>query len=177
MKKKLHTPIMKQKKITPKIDLLNDILSSLTYQNKRLHNLIEMRGDGEITRDIFKAKKQEIEDRLLAIQNELSQLQPQEEAIDDATHDEKIKSLNSTLNIPLTPTQWRTSPKMLSERSLLRWLFTRIALIGICASVLINRRNHCVSTVRGKRQPKFPPFVHRPSGCNRRNVIRLSKNI
>lgn len=61
--------------------------------NKRLHSLIEMRADGEITRDIFKANKQEIEDRLLAIQNELSQLQPQEEAIDDATHDEKIKIL------------------------------------------------------------------------------------
>lgn len=61
MKKKLQTPIMKQKN-TPKKDLLNDILSSLTYQNKRLHNLIEMSADGEITRDIFKAKKQEIEE-------------------------------------------------------------------------------------------------------------------
>lgn len=165
MKKKLQTPIMKQKKITPKIDLLNDILSSLTYQNKRLHNLIEMRADGEITRDIFKAKKQEIEDRLLAIQNELNQLQPQEEAVDDATHDEKIKILKFYLNNLLTPTQWRTFPKMLSERSLLRWLFTKIALIGICALVLINRRNHCVLTVRGKQQQKFPPFVHRSSGC------------
>ncbi|MGN1217659.1 MAG: recombinase family protein, partial [Phocaeicola sp.] len=51
--------------------------------NKRLHSLIEMRADGEITRDIFKAKKQEIEDRLIAIQNELNQLQPQEESVDD----------------------------------------------------------------------------------------------
>lgn len=71
--------------------------------NKRLHNLIEMRADGEITRDIFKAKKQEIEDRLLAIQNELSQLQPQEEAIDDATHDEKIKILKFYLEQSVNP--------------------------------------------------------------------------
>lgn len=71
--------------------------------NKRLHNLIEMRADGEITRDIFKAKKQEIEDRLLAIQNELSQLQPQEEAIDDATHDEKIKILRFYLEQSVNP--------------------------------------------------------------------------
>ncbi|MBR2031192.1 MAG: recombinase family protein, partial [Alistipes sp.] len=71
--------------------------------NKRLHSLIEMRADGEITRDIFKAKKQEIEDRLLAIQNELSQLQPQEEAIDDATHDEKIKILKFYLEQSVNP--------------------------------------------------------------------------
>lgn len=71
--------------------------------NKRLHSLIEMRADGEITRDIFKAKKQEIEDRLLAIQNELNQLQPQEEAIDDATHDEKIKILKFYLEQSINP--------------------------------------------------------------------------
>lgn len=71
--------------------------------NKRLHSLIEMRADGEITRDIFKAKKQEIEDKLLAIQNELSQLQPQEEAIDDATHDEKIKILKFYLEQSVNP--------------------------------------------------------------------------
>lgn len=65
--------------------------------------LIEMRADGEITRDIFKAKKQEIEDRLLAIQNELNQLQPQEEAIDDATHDEKIKILKFYLEQSVNP--------------------------------------------------------------------------
>ena len=71
--------------------------------NKRLHCLIEMRADGEITRDIFKAKKQEVEDRLLAIQNELNQLQPQEEAIDDATHDEKIKILKFYLEQSVNP--------------------------------------------------------------------------
>ena len=71
--------------------------------NKRLHSLIEMRADGEITRDIFKAKKQEIEDRLIAIQNELNQLQPQEEAVDDATHDEKIKILKFYLEQSVNP--------------------------------------------------------------------------
>lgn len=71
--------------------------------NKRLHSLIEMRADGEITRDIFKAKKQEVEDRLLAIQNELNQLQPHEEAIDDATHDEKIKILKFYLEQSVNP--------------------------------------------------------------------------
>lgn len=79
--------------------------------NKRLHSLIEMRADGEITRDIFKAKKQEIEDRLLAIQNELSQLQPQEEAIDDATHDEKIKILKFYLEQSVNPDAMENIPE------------------------------------------------------------------
>lgn len=79
--------------------------------NKRLHSLIEMRADGEITRDIFKAKKQEIEDRLLAIQNELNQLQPQEEAIDDATHDEKIKILKFYLEQSVNPDAMENIPE------------------------------------------------------------------
>lgn len=79
--------------------------------NKRLHSLIEMRADGEITRDIFKAKKQEIEDKLLAIQNELNQLQPQEEAIDDATHDEKIKILKFYLEQSVNPDAMENIPE------------------------------------------------------------------
>lgn len=79
--------------------------------NKRLHSLIEMRADGEITRDIFKAKKQEIEDRLLAIQNELNQLQPQEEAIDDVTHDEKIKILKFYLEQSVNPDAMENIPE------------------------------------------------------------------
>ena len=79
--------------------------------NKRLHSLIEMRADGEITRDIFKVKKQEVEDRLLAIQNELNQLQPQEEAIDDATHDEKIKILKFYLEQSVNPDAMENIPE------------------------------------------------------------------
>lgn len=79
--------------------------------NKRLHSLIEMRADGEITRDIFKVKKQEIEDRLLSIQNELNQLQPQEEAIDDATHDEKIKILKFYLEQSVNPDAMENIPE------------------------------------------------------------------
>lgn len=79
--------------------------------NKRLHSLIEMRADGEITRDIFKAKKQEIEDRLIAIQNELNQLQPQEEAVDDATHDEKIKILKFYLEQSVNPDAMENIPE------------------------------------------------------------------
>lgn len=79
--------------------------------NKRLHSLIEMRADGEITRDIFRAKKQEIEDRLIAIQNELNQLQPQEEAVDDATHDEKIKILKFYLEQSVNPDAMENIPE------------------------------------------------------------------
>lgn len=71
--------------------------------NKRLHNLVEMRADGEITREIFKAKEHEIEDRLNVIQNELSKLQPQEDKVDDATHDEKIRILKFYLEQSVNP--------------------------------------------------------------------------
>lgn len=79
--------------------------------NKRLHSLIEMRADGEITRDIFKAKKQEIEDRLIAIQNELNQMQPQKEVFDDITYDEKIKILKFYLEQSVNPDTMENIPE------------------------------------------------------------------
>lgn len=71
--------------------------------NNRLNNLIEMRADGEITREVFQAKKRDIENRVLLIRNELTEMQPQEETIDDATHDEKIKILKFYLEQSVNP--------------------------------------------------------------------------
>jgi len=61
--------------------------------NKRLHNLIEMRADGEIDRDTFKLKKEEIEARLQIIDKEIENLTPKENTVEDATHEEKMTLL------------------------------------------------------------------------------------
>lgn len=61
--------------------------------NKRLHNLIEMRADGEIDRDTFKIKKEEIEVRLQIIDKEIENLTPKENTVEDATHEEKMTLL------------------------------------------------------------------------------------
>ena len=71
--------------------------------NKRLHNLIEMRADGEITREVFKMKKEEIENRLAILEKELSDLQPKEVEVEDATHEEKITILKYYLEQSVHP--------------------------------------------------------------------------
>ena len=72
--------------------------------NKRLHNLIEMRADGEITRDVFKLKQEEIEARLSAIDKELEELSPKVyDEEDEATHEEKMKLLRYYLEQSVHP--------------------------------------------------------------------------
>ena len=71
--------------------------------NKRLNNLIEMRADGEITRETFQTKKEEIETQIEKLQNELVSLKPQEQKQDDVSHDEKIKILKFYLEQSVNP--------------------------------------------------------------------------
>lgn len=90
----------------PKTDNTKIIEQKITERdklNKRLNNLIEMRADGEITREVFKSKKEEIESRLIKIQSEIEELQPQEDIQEDVAHDDKIKVLKYYLEQSVTP--------------------------------------------------------------------------
>lgn len=92
--------------IKPKTDNTRIIEQKVTEQNKlktRLNNLIEMRADGEITREIFKSKKEEIESRITKIQSEIEELQPPEDVQEDISHDDKIKVLKYYLEQSVTP--------------------------------------------------------------------------
>lgn len=90
--------------------LIEQKQKELSKLNKRLHNLIEMRADGEITKDVFKDKKDEIEQRIATIQKELNELQPQEPPEDDASHDEKITLLKYYLEQSVSPDDDRDIP-------------------------------------------------------------------
>lgn len=78
--------------------------AEMSKLNSRLHNLIEMRADGEITRDTFKAKQMEITQRLEKLQSEIDALQPtQQDDVDDASHEDKIKILKYYLEQSVNP--------------------------------------------------------------------------
>ncbi len=64
---------------------------------KRLDNLIEMRADGEISRDIFQSKKADIQDRMVTLQKELSELVPKEVEEAVLNYEEKITMLKYAL--------------------------------------------------------------------------------
>ena len=70
---------------------------------KRLDNLIEMRADGEITKSVFCKKKEEIENQIAKLQDEIDNLQPQtENQEDDVSYEDKIKILKYYLEQSVT---------------------------------------------------------------------------
>jgi hypothetical protein len=52
-------------------DEIESINKEIQKQNDRLKNLVEMRMDGEISKDIFSKKKQDIEDRIACLDTKL----------------------------------------------------------------------------------------------------------
>ena len=83
--------------------LIQQLQSEYEKLNKRMDNLIEMRADGDITREIFQTKKLEIEKKIEKIQKDIKELQIQEEVVDEATHDEKIRILKFYLEQSVNP--------------------------------------------------------------------------
>ena len=96
----------------PKTDnsrLISQKLAERDKLNKRFHNLIEMRADGEISKEIFQTKKAEIEKDLLLIDEELKVLDPdieddnEDDNEDNISHEEKITLLRYYLQQSVNP--------------------------------------------------------------------------
>lgn len=64
--------------------------------NKRT-NLIEMRAEGDIDRDMFRSKKQEIEDRVAKLTEEIKGLQPEKEQTSCEDYSVKLLALRERL--------------------------------------------------------------------------------
>ena len=79
--------------------------------NKRLDNLIEMRADGELSRDLFKKKKEEIESAINKIDDELERIQPAEEPEENIDSEEKIKMLKYYLEQSVIPLEDENLPE------------------------------------------------------------------
>ena len=73
---------------------IREFESKIQKLNNRLDNLIEMRADGEITREVFKQKKEDVEKQIANLQNQIDDLMPEKTIIDDEqTHEQKIMLL------------------------------------------------------------------------------------
>lgn len=64
--------------------------------NKRT-NLIEMRAEGDIDKEMFRSKKQEIEDRVAKLTEEIKGLQPEKEQINNEDYSVKLLELRERL--------------------------------------------------------------------------------
>lgn len=64
---------------------------------QRRNNLIEMRADGDIEKDLFREKKQEIENRLSHLTDDIIALQPKEEESFEENFEGKLLNLRKKL--------------------------------------------------------------------------------
>lgn len=86
--------------------LLKQKTDELEKLNKRMHNLIEMRADGEITKDIFQAKQTEIQTRIEQLEKEIEALHPrQAEPEDNSNHEERMAILRYYLEQSIRPNE------------------------------------------------------------------------
>lgn len=83
-----------KKEVVDNSDLINQKRAKMVKLSSRLDNLIEMRADGEITRNVFKAKSEKINDEIEKLQIEINELLPpsQNEEI-DKNYEHKINVL------------------------------------------------------------------------------------
>ena len=73
---------------------IQDLEAQINKLAKRLDNLVEMRADGEISRDVFLQKKSDIETQINTLQNQLNSLKPNKAVVEDEqTHEQKIQIL------------------------------------------------------------------------------------
>ncbi len=77
--------------------------AELEKLNRRLNNLIEMRADGEITKETLRAKREELETRISNITKELIELNPEECKAEEIPHEEKIRILKFYLEQSVNP--------------------------------------------------------------------------
>lgn len=80
-------------------ELIQQKRDEIEKLESRLDNLIEMRADGEISKDIFSKKKSDIESQLLSLHEQIEQLSPYEQdaELDEPDYENKITMLKYAL--------------------------------------------------------------------------------
>lgn len=87
-------------------DLIRQYNDERSKLQKRLDNLIEMRADGEITKEVFQSKSSEIKSRLVIIEDNIAQLGTEEEIKqNEYSHEEKIALLKYHLFQMVNPNE------------------------------------------------------------------------
>ena len=85
-------------------DILRQYDDERARLQKRLDNLIEMRADGEITKEMFQAKASEIKTGLKEIEDDIAQLEQIEEKRQNSiSHEEKTELLKRQIHQMVCP--------------------------------------------------------------------------
>lgn len=93
----LEKHIADQEDIPDYTEEIKRMESEVERLNKKRINLIEMRADGDIDKDLFRERKQEIEGRIEKLTEDIKSLQPDEETQSPEDYMQKLQELRERL--------------------------------------------------------------------------------
>ena len=142
---------------------------------KRLNNLIEMRADGEITRDIFKSKQTEIEIKVTALRTEIAELKGADTVEEDeTTHEEKITILRHCLERMTTLKEDEDVPEDVIE-AFVKKIVVHENSFDWYLRFSPDDKTFINTTVEGNlRNKNKPPFVKCCTGSNQESQININ---
>ena len=93
----LEKHIADQKELPDNTDVIQRKQGEIEKLMNKRTNLIEMRAEGDIDKEMFRSKKQEIEDRVAKLTEEIKGLQPEKEATSNEDYSAKLLELRKRL--------------------------------------------------------------------------------
>lgn len=93
----LEKHISDQKEVPDYTDRINQIEVEMERLNKKRVNLIEMRAEGDIDKELFRERKQEVEERIAKLTEEVKSLQPDETKTSPQDYIQKLQELRERL--------------------------------------------------------------------------------
>lgn len=93
----LEKHISDQKEVPDYTDRINQIEVEMERLNKKRVNLIEMRAEGDIDKELFRGRKQEVEERIAKLTEEVKSLQPDETKTSPQDYIQKLQELRERL--------------------------------------------------------------------------------
>ncbi len=93
----LEKHIADQKELPDNTDVIQRKQGEIEKLMNKRTNLIEMRAEGDIDKEMFRSKNQEIEDRVAKLQEEIKGLQPEKELTSNEDYSVKLLELREHL--------------------------------------------------------------------------------
>lgn len=115
----LERHIADREELPDNTDVIQRKQSEVEKLMNKQANLIEMRADGDIDRDLFRSKKQEIEDRIAKLTEEIEKLKPEEKQTSTEDFSLKLLELKDRLK-EYTGFQYSIIPESIVEAFIAR---------------------------------------------------------
>ncbi len=141
----------------------------LNRLNQRLDNLVEMRADGDITREMFKLKKSELDGKISDVSVRLAALQPKEQKSgvdEEETCEQKITILRYALEQYVTFDEQGNIPESVIDAFVEKIIVRENSFQWYLRFSPDNSPVSCTITGSKRKGQPSPSFAHCSTGCH-----------